>query len=173
VVLVPTDLEGHEVGKVATRGLLPLREDVAGGAHHPQIDVLRGAGALEAKLEDEAALERRGVAHGGGDAGKEAVEHEQLPLASEFGAAPGGRSESLLECLLEGLRGGSVTRFSLKTFGAVRPPAFTKWTATSTSRSCGFRDLLCSAKRMETRPPIATRRGSKRTCSIEMEGFFP
>ena len=103
MVLVGTDLESHEVAEVATRGLLQLREDVVRGAHHAQVDVLRGASALEAELEDEAALERRGIAEHGDDACEETIEHEELSLARELGAGLRGCAQTLLEGLLEGL----------------------------------------------------------------------
>ena len=70
-------------------------------------------------------------------------------------------------------RGGKDTRASLKIFGLARPLAFTKWTARSTSNSCDWREVLRTVKATPTRPPIATRAGSKRTPSIETDAFRP
>jgi hypothetical protein len=103
MVIVGTDLEGHEVTKVVTGGPLQPDEDVLRWARHPQIDVLRRARAREPELEHEAAFQDHGVTQRGCDAREEAVEHQKLPLAREVGATSGGRSEALLESLLEGL----------------------------------------------------------------------
>ena len=51
-----------------------------------EVDVLRGAGALESKLEREAALERRCITDHGHDACEKAVEYEKVSLARELGA---------------------------------------------------------------------------------------
>jgi hypothetical protein len=85
------------------RCLPQLCEDSVWRVHHAEVDVLGGACPLEAKLEDETALEGRCVAEHGGDTREEALEHEELPLARELGAGLRGRSEALLESLLERL----------------------------------------------------------------------
>ena len=103
MVFVGTELESHEVAKVATPGILQFCENVVRRARHPQVDVLRGAGALEPEFEHEAARERHGIAQHGDDAREEPVEHQELALASELGATLRGRSEALLEGLLERL----------------------------------------------------------------------
>jgi hypothetical protein len=60
----------------------------------------------DAQLEDEPALQRGGISEHGDDAGKEAVEDEELALARELGARLDGRAQALLERLLEGLGRG-------------------------------------------------------------------
>ncbi len=106
MVSVGIHLEGHEVAEVPTAGVLQSGEHVLRRAHHSQVDVLRGAGALESELEHKPALERRGIAEHRGDAGEETVEHQELPLAREKGPRLRRRPEPLLEGLREGFRGG-------------------------------------------------------------------
>jgi hypothetical protein len=90
---------------VVTSSLLQLREDIVWQAGHAQVDVLRGAGALDAKLEREATFERSCVSEHCDDAREEAIEHEELPLARELGAALRGCTEPILEGPLERLGG--------------------------------------------------------------------
>jgi hypothetical protein len=83
---------------------------LGGRAGHAQVDVLRGASALESKLEHEPTLERRGLTDGGDDTREEAIEDQELPAPREVGATLGRRLEALFERLLEGLGRGVGAR---------------------------------------------------------------
>ena len=112
MIVVGAHLEGEKVSEITSGCFLEVGEHVVGRAHEPQIDILRRSGALEADLEDEAPLQRRGVAKHGDDPSQKAVEHKELSFACEIGSGVCGATEALLQRLLE--------RFG----GAVRGPWF-------------------------------------------------
>jgi len=66
---------------VLATSLLQLREHVHRRAHHPKVDILRGARSFEAQLEYEPALERCGVSKHRDDACEEAIEDDELAFA--------------------------------------------------------------------------------------------
>src|SRR5690606_11368968 len=74
------------------------------------------------------ALQRGRISEHKGDAGEEAIEDEELPLARELGARLGGRAQALLERLLEGLGRGVGARGH-----SARPPNGSRAVSTSAS----------------------------------------
>src|SRR4051812_24083709 len=107
--------------------------------------MLRASGAVKSKLQDEPALERRHVAQHLDESCEEAIEDQELPLASEFGARLRGRTQALLERLLKRFR-----RCVLPGGQAASPPKGSS--ATSTSRRSGLvtrprRSACCAAWR--------------------------
>ena len=101
VVGVRSELEAHEIAQVETTRLLQPLEHPLRRAHHTQVDVVGGACAFQAQLEDEPSFERGVITEHTRDAGEKAIEDEELALARERGAAAGGSPQALLERLLE------------------------------------------------------------------------
>ena len=126
MVFVGADLEGQEVAKVPPCCFLEPAEHILLRPRQPQIDVLRRAGALETKLEDQTSLQHRGVTQHGDDAGEEAIENEELSPTCEVASRVGLGAETLLESLLEPFR-----RRVCSHGHAARPPK--AWRAPSTS----------------------------------------
>jgi hypothetical protein len=57
-ILVGPYLEREEVIEIEARRFLETRENPVSRSGHPQVDVLRGSGAVETKLQDQPALQR-------------------------------------------------------------------------------------------------------------------
>ena len=104
MIFVGTDLEAEEVFEIAPCRFLELCEHAVGRADEAKVDILRRASALEAKLEDEATLEGRGIAKHGNDPGQKAIEDEKLTLACEGCPGLGRAAETLLQRLFERFR---------------------------------------------------------------------
>lgn len=73
---IANDLEGHEVAQLSSARLLKLGEQILGRAHHPKVDVLRGARAVEAQLEHETSFERGCISEHAVDAREKSVKDE-------------------------------------------------------------------------------------------------
>lgn len=100
---VRADLEGHEIPEIEATGLLEPLEQRRRRAGQAEVDVSRGARALEPDFQDEPALQHRSVAEQALDAREEPIEHEQLPPAGDRGALAGDGAEPLIHGGLEGL----------------------------------------------------------------------
>ena len=83
--IVRPDLEREEIAELEPRGLLETLKDPIGRTREPQINVPRGPGAVDPKLQNQPTLQRRAVAQHPGDPRQEAVENQELPLAREVG----------------------------------------------------------------------------------------
>jgi hypothetical protein len=170
MILVGTDLEGEEVFEIAPCRFLELREHAVGGADEPKVDILRRASALEAKLEDEATLEGRGIAKHGDDPGEKTIEDEELTLACEGGPRLGCAAKALLQRLLERFRGAVRARRH-----AASPPKGSS--ARSTTRRSAFltrpRRTACWEAWRSRSGEIGSRAQSLRVRDGEVTGTGP
>lgn len=94
--------EGHEVTEIESSGVFEAFQNVVRRADEPQVYILGGSCALEAKLEDEAAFQDHRVCEDGRDPGEEPIEDEELAATSQMDSGGGAGAQSLLERRLEG-----------------------------------------------------------------------
>lgn len=99
MIRIRPHLEEHGIAEIEATGCLKSIEDVSGGAHHSQIDVLGGSSTIEPHFKHETALERHRIANDQGHPSEKPIEDEQLAAASEINAMNRGGSEPLFEGL--------------------------------------------------------------------------
>jgi len=85
-------------------GALKTLENPGGRTDEPQINVLGGAGSLDAEFDNQPAFDHRTVSELADDAREKAVEDEKLAPARQVDAAGRRRAQAALDGLLE--RGG-------------------------------------------------------------------
>jgi hypothetical protein len=97
---VGLDLERHEVAEIELPQRLKPRQDRRLIREDHEVDVSRGARAIDPDLEAEPALEHDAALEAGGDAREQALKHEQLATALDPEAGCTS-SQSIFERLLE------------------------------------------------------------------------
>jgi hypothetical protein len=86
VIVVGPHLERQEVVQGKAPGRLQGGEDALGSAHQAKVDVPGRPGSRKSQLECQTALEHRRISEHRHDPREKAIEHEELPRASEVRA---------------------------------------------------------------------------------------